>query len=220
MILREFKVWGGKREENDSLYIWAKDADDAIEIARLTDQSICISQWTGNEKSYEEVIKLVKEVADMSLDLDDVHYEALQMAIKALEQEPCEDAISRQSMLDYMKYLHDEMPEEEFIKELPSVKPVACIATVKFSKEDMQELVNEKMKDIVVERKKGKWINKSHTSGCGIKFVASECTCCGKKTFFDCDQLVYNYCPNCGAEMDEDGRTLKYSDQDTMMQAT
>lgn len=54
MILREFKVWGGKREEKDSLYIWAKDADDAIGIARLTDQSICISQWTGNEKSYED----------------------------------------------------------------------------------------------------------------------------------------------------------------------
>ena len=68
MILREFKVWGGKREEKDSLYIWAKDADDAIGIARLTDQSICISQWTGNEKSYEEAIKLVKEVTGMSLD--------------------------------------------------------------------------------------------------------------------------------------------------------
>lgn len=88
MILREFKVWGGKREENDSLYIWAKDADDAIGIARLTDQSICISQWTGNEKSYEEAIKLVKEVTGMSLDWDDAHYEALQMAIKALEKEP------------------------------------------------------------------------------------------------------------------------------------
>lgn len=52
------------------------------------------------------------------------------------------------------------------------------------------------------ERKKGKWINKSHTIGCGIKFAVSECTCCGKKTFFDCDQLVYNYCPNCGAKME------------------
>lgn len=87
MILREFKVWGGKREENDSLYIWAKDADDAIEIVRLTDQSICISQWTGNEKSYEEAIKLVKEVAGMSLDWDDAHYEALQVAISVLEKQ-------------------------------------------------------------------------------------------------------------------------------------
>ena len=55
MTLKEFKVWGRKREEKDSLYIWAKDADDAIGIARLTDQSICISQWTGNEKSIESL---------------------------------------------------------------------------------------------------------------------------------------------------------------------
>ena len=97
MILREFKVWGRKREEKDSLYIWAKDADDAIGIAQLTDQSICISQWTGNEKSYEEAIKLVKEVTGMSLDWDDAHYEALQMAIKALERQS-EDAISRKEV--------------------------------------------------------------------------------------------------------------------------
>ena len=43
--------------------------------------------------------------------------------IKALEQEPCEDAISRRAVLDYMKYLHGEMPEEEFVKALPSVTP-------------------------------------------------------------------------------------------------
>ena len=73
----------------------------------------------------EEAIKLVKEVTGMSLDWDDAHYDALQMAIKALEKEPCADAISRQSMLDYIKYLHGEMPEEEFVKALPSVTP-AC----------------------------------------------------------------------------------------------
>ena len=28
------------------------------------------------------------------------------------------------------------------------------------------------------------------------------------------------YCPNCGARMDEDERTLEYADQDTMMSAT
>jgi hypothetical protein len=35
----------------------------------------------------EEAVKLVKEVTGMSLDWDDAHYEALQMAIGALEQE-------------------------------------------------------------------------------------------------------------------------------------
>ena len=34
----------------------------------------------------EVAIKLVKEVTGMSLDWDDAHYEALQMAIEALEQ--------------------------------------------------------------------------------------------------------------------------------------
>lgn len=114
IMIREFKVWGGKREENDSLYIWAKDADDAIGIARLTDQSICISQWTGNEKSYEE----------------------------ALEQEPCDDVISRaeaeaifrnaRSKLNPSDYkTADEfntrdlmlLNAEQLIHLLPSVKP-------------------------------------------------------------------------------------------------
>lgn len=67
---------------------------------------------------------------------------------------------------------------------------------------DENKLLVETLNDC--SRKRGKWINRSHTSGCGIRFVASECTCCGKKTFFDCDQLVYNYCPNCGSFMENE----------------
>ena len=43
----------------------------------------------------KEAIKLVKEVTGMSLDWDDAHYDALQMAIKALEQEPCIEPLER-----------------------------------------------------------------------------------------------------------------------------
>ena len=39
---------------------------------------------------------------------DDELSEALDMAISALEQEPCEDAVSRQAVLDYL----DKMPSE------------------------------------------------------------------------------------------------------------
>jgi len=109
----------------------------------------------------------------------------LDMAIKALEQELCEDSVSRQEVIDTIfAECSGEKLDIDFakvlllqraIKALPSTTPI---------------------------RKKGKWINRSSTSGCGIRFVASECSCCNKKTFFDCDQLVYRYCPNCGAEME------------------
>ena len=73
------------------------------------------------------------------------HAEFIKLAIKALEQEPCEDAISRQSMLDYLKYLHGEMPEEEFVNALPSVTPA---------------------------RKKGKWIYSGSYDEVGILFCS------------------------------------------------
>ena len=101
------------------------------------------------------------------------------VAIQALEQE-CEDAVSRRAVLDKAwdvpydgKYI--QVVDVGDIKDLPPVTPA---------------------------REKGKWINRSSTS-CGIRYVASECSCCHKKTFFDCDELLYRYCPNCGAKMEE-----------------
>lgn len=108
---------------------------------------------------------------------------SLQIMDKLIE-ESCEDMVSRKEIQQKINRLWNSNGDKDycmetlrdFVTELPSVKPIY---------------------------KKGKWINKSHTSSCGINFVASECTCCGKRTFFDCDQLVYNYCPNCGAYMRE-----------------
>jgi hypothetical protein len=131
-------------------------------------------------------------------------WEALNTAISALEQEPCEDCINRQAAIDAIKKIHpvdteydctlyDKVDVMYVLKDLPSVKPVACIATVKFSKEDMQKLVNEKMKDIVVERKKGKWI-KSNIGG------AKVCSICQVHMGLS----NFKYCPNCGAEMESE----------------
>jgi hypothetical protein len=132
--------------------------------------------------------------------------EYLRETIKMLQAEPCEDAISRQAVLNTLDNMDKVLDEDrtvenykDLLKEcyevLPSVKPVACIATVKFSKEDMQELVEEKMKDIVVERKKGKWEYSGSYDVEGMLY----CSCC--KHEIDVSEGYFKYCPNCGSFM-------------------
>ena len=136
--------------------------------------------------------------------------ESLEMAIKALEQEPCEDTVSRQEVIDELNRLGRNAFKDDtdydnffaFLDSLPSVTPTKCIATVKFSKEDMRELIDEKMKDIVVERKKGHWIMTSDyltTAYGSVDYV--KCSCCGEDSLEEGD-----YCPNCGCKMSEGGK--------------
>ena len=98
------------------------------------------------------------------------NYEAFKLAIEALEQEPCEDAVSRKAVLNgidnYIEKAQSTGAKDDFIsfeelvvKALPPVTPVACIAEIKFSKEDMQKLVNEKIKEIAAESNKRQWIS-------------------------------------------------------------
>lgn len=153
-----------------------------------------------------------------------VFEQVLSEVIKSLEQESCEDAVSReQAMAIIYKIKENHTSDRENhpinygtlcdinlqLVNLPPVTPTKCIATVKFSKEDIQELVNEKMKDIVVERKKGKWIIKDGKEQgydiAGIKtwYIQIMCNKCGFiKTAIEGHTGQYNYCPNCGAEME------------------
>ena len=73
--------------------------------------------------------------------------------------------------------------------------------------------IKEAIKALEKESGKGHWIDHSDEG-----YV--ECSNCGSATNCDGNIADLHFCFNCGAEMDEDGRTLKYSDQDTMMQAT
>ena len=94
-------------------------------------------------------------------------------AIKALEKEPCEDAISREEMLKYQYYLYGKMPNEEnhklwqFIKSLPSVTP---------------------------KQKTGKW-NILGYDDPSVRFY--KCSECHMKI-----TRKFNYCPNCGTKME------------------
>ena len=137
-----------------------------------------------------------------------LEYQAIDMAIKALEKKPCNDAISKASVFEIMGNLmsipydfdrpiteKDVSESMDEIRNLPSVTPTKCIATVKFSKEDMQELIDEKMKDIVVERKKGKWIYSGSYDEDGMLF------CSNCKHEIDVSEGHFKFCPNCGSFM-------------------
>jgi len=71
--------------------------------------------------------------------------QAIEIAIKALEQQPCDDCISRQAVLDILSHYAHNFGADNEIKALPSVTPTQCIATVQFSKDDLREICNERI---------------------------------------------------------------------------
>lgn len=83
-----------------------------------------------------EHIYTLERMKTWSKDLSDNEIEAIAYALKTLNQEPCEDTISRQAVIDGInKYFHDEYYQrtsiqdcrdcliEDVIKNLPSVTP-------------------------------------------------------------------------------------------------
>ena len=135
----------------------------------------------------EEAIRKVESCLTDDFPIEE--YGEVEEIIKALEQEPCEDAISRKAMLDYQEYLHGRMSNEEnhklweFIKDLPSVTPAPK-----------------------------KCHNENHDYAECDQFV---CSNCGielqdwHRVERDIDtsdityhQYEFKYCPNCGARID------------------
>ena len=79
--------------------------------------------------------------------------------------------------------------------------------------------IKEAIKELEQEptRKKRKWLNKDAS---GYHFYG-KCSECGQEFCVDAWYTQnMKFCPNCGAKMDENERTLKYADENTMMSAT
>lgn len=124
--------------------------------------------------------EMIKELKTVYLGDSIKMREAKNMAIEALEQEPCEDCISRQAVLDtidkWVKSMHvlialhanEVTPLFESVHDLPPVTP---------------------------QQKMGHW-EKRDVRGQRVDC----CSVCGLSngTIYE-----YNYCPNCGAKMQE-----------------
>ncbi len=95
---------------------------------------------------------------------------------KPLEQEPCEDAVSRKAVINQIFYSTDNNGDvvlgsalRERIARLPSVTPK-------------------------IEPRKGHWIEEFVHTEREVRFT---CSCCGKYQLFGTD-----FCYNCGAKME------------------
>ena len=115
--------------------------------------------------------------------------EALDMAIKALEQEPCEDAISRQAVLDAMYALCDtgKNLEENPWRDNLHIDAIADAI--------------DNLPPVTPQPKAGHWIDIMVGD-----MPAQACDQCN--TFYP---LAYTggghkYCPNCGIKMQEVGK--------------
>lgn len=113
---------------------------------------------------------------------DDMYYrkeyeEAVDMAIKALEQEPCEDCISRQA-----------------VKDILDARGVKAIMTFEYFKELL-----DKLPSVTPQQKTGWWIYIANSKVNGLKIV--ECSSCGRRTYGS-----GKYCSNCGAKMEREDK--------------
>lgn len=81
-------------------------------------------------------------------DNDDREFcDAIDMAIKALEQQPSDDCVSReQAKIDVIpNSLYTSEQVIALLDNVPPVTPAHCIAEVRFSKDDLREICNERI---------------------------------------------------------------------------
>lgn len=135
----------------------------------------------------EEAIEVIEQ--DIPCERDTDLIEAFEMAIKALKQEPCEDAISREYLFKVLDDFcgHDRTATitldtlADIVYDMPSVKPQ--------------------------EPKTGHWIladeqNKEDVENDNYRFICSECKC----SDIHAKGTIVPYCWKCGARMESEGK--------------
>ena len=145
----------------------------------------------------EEAIKALKYERKTALH---ENKSAFDMAIKSLSAEPCEDAISRaEAMTEIMMFAGNVKPDEEGIY-------------IKVS--DAVQLLRE-LPSVTPKQKPGKWIllSDKDLNGTfdffykGDAWMNYECSNCGHKVHNGLNDTLLdnrtNYCPNCGAKMED-----------------
>lgn len=128
----------------------------------------------------EEAIKVLEKVKRVAEIYESEDVKAYNMAIELLKQEPCEEAISRQAVIDLIEHYNSDGLGSVFYGYEQGVK--------------FANAVNN-LPSVTSQPKTGHWIEHKHN---GIEHI--ECSEC--LTWFLRSHLLRNsYCPNCGKKM-------------------
>lgn len=138
----------------------------------------------------EEAIEIIESecyvFSPFNLDRSTRINTALDMMINALEQEPCEDAISRKALLNMYECLDEDsrVYSGQVVRDIKALPPVTPT------------------------RKKGKWIDTKEISMNSRGQIVHEVICseCNGISYFrgiDGKYIGANLCSNCGAEMEK-----------------
>ena len=121
-------------------------------------------------------------------------YEKVKEIIKALEENPCIDVVSRQAVLNTLDFADKALDEDRTVETYKELL-IACY---------------KDLPSVTHTQKLGRWIfvDKAHEH--------ARCSECGYGNIDLLDGKSHNYCPNCGSLMMD----LDYTDQNTMMSAT
>ena len=131
-----------------------------------------------------------------------------------------DDVISRQDTINEIKNVFDDilccnvsvrkgLPEAvRRIEMMPSAEPkTKCVAQIRIDRADIEDLVNEKVNEIVdkmIEPKIGEWVEVEKNEYEGFSIVNMRCNQCGRYAYLVLPKgtkSVYDYCPWCKADM-------------------
>lgn len=134
----------------------------------------------------EEAVKYFERHIDLYC-VTGICREAEEMAIEALKQEPCEDVISRQMAIDAIE------------KYKIQLRHGASSADEAFN-DGIETAISEiahNVPSVVRENRTGHWIKQTLP----VKPFGEDTVLCDKCAFMTDAENNYNYCPNCGCQM-------------------
>lgn len=123
---------------------------------------------------------------------------AIKMAIEALEQQPCEDCISRKAVNDFIRSLSKWYVKSEDGK----------FINYGLLYDDVMFGIDQ-LPSTTPKEKTGKWIDEADREYAHFGQHIYKCSECGKRAEYFVggtgvwwDRIKPNFCPNCGAKME------------------